>query len=363
MSEQATGEVAGDPRRHPRLCAPGHLPSVSVVMAILDEEAHLEEAVRRVFAQDYPGDFEVVLALGPSKDRTSAIAESLAADEPRLRLVHNPTGATPAGLNAAIGAASGQVVVRVDGHGLLSDGYITTAVRLLDDTDADNVGGLMAAEGKSPFELAVARAMTSRIGIGGQSFHVGGGAGAVDSVYLGVFRRETLTAMGGYDETFRRAQDWELNYRIREEGGTVWFSPELRVAYRPRSSWPSLARQFYQTGQWRRVVARLHPGTADTRYLAPPVTLVAIAAGTACGLVGVVTARRWLLAGFVLPAGYLGGVLAGSAVVSRGLPPRARAWLPVVVATMHLWWGAGFLSSPKGLVDGARSGERAERAA
>jgi succinoglycan biosynthesis protein ExoA len=358
MSDPAPAEPT--PRRHPRL---GRAPAVSVVMPILDEEQHLSEAVRGVFAQDYPGNFDVVLALGPSTDRTNAIAQELADEEPRLRLVHNPTGSTPAGLNAAIGAARGEVVVRVDGHGLLSPGYVATAVRLLDETDADNVGGLMAAVGTTPFELAVARAMTSRIGIGGQSFHVGGGAGAVDSVYLGAFRRSTLTALGGYDETFRRAQDWELNYRIRSGGGTVWFSPELRVTYRPRSSWKSLARQFYQTGQWRRVVARLHPGTSDTRYLAPPAALVGIALGAAGGLAGVVTGRRALLAGFLLPAGYAAGVLAGSVIVSPGLPPKARAWLPVVVATMHLWWGAGFLTSPRDLVDRARAGVRAQRAA
>jgi glycosyltransferase involved in cell wall biosynthesis len=332
-------------------------------MPILDEEAHLVEAVRGVFDQDYPGAFEVVLALGPSTDRTTAIAQELADAEPRLRLVDNPSGSTPAGLNAAIAAARGEVIIRVDGHGLLSPGYVATAVRLLDETGADNVGGLMAAEGTSPFELAVARAMTSRIGIGGQSFHVGGVAGAVDSVYLGAFRRTTLTALGGYDETFRRAQDWELNYRIREGGGTVWFSPELQVTYRPRSSWKSLARQFYQTGQWRRVVSRLHPGTADRRYLAPPAAVVAIALGTAAGLVGAVSDRRALLTGFVLPAGYAAGVLAGSVIVSGDLAPKARAWLPVVVATMHLWWGAGFLHSPRDLVDKARAGSQARRAA
>jgi succinoglycan biosynthesis protein ExoA len=359
MPEPAPAEPT--PRRHPRLQV-DRAPSVSVVMPILDEEQHLVEAVRGVFAQDYPGDFEVVLALGPSTDRTTAIAQELAVAEPRLRLVDNPSGSTPAGLNAAIAAARGDVVVRVDGHGLLSPGYIATAVRLLDDTDADNVGGVMAAVGITPFELAVARAMTSRIGIGGQSFHVGGRAGAVDSVYLGVFRRSTLAEMGGYDETFRRAQDWELNYRIREAGGTVWFSPELRVTYRPRSSWTSLARQFYQTGQWRRVVARLHPGTADVRYLAPPAALAGIAVGTAAGLAGAVTGRRGLLAGLLLPAGYAAGVLAGSVIVSTELPPRARAWLPVVVATMHLWWGAGFLSSPRSLVEQARAGVRAHRA-
>src|SRR5207344_3066352 len=140
------------------------------------------------------------------------------------------------GLNAAIAASRHPAVVRVDGHGLLAPGYIATAVRLLAETGAANVGGIMAAEGVTPFERAVARAMTSKFGVGGARFHTGGQAGPADSVYLGAFRREVLERMGGYDESFLRAQDWELNHRIRGAGNLVWFSPELWVAYRPRSS-------------------------------------------------------------------------------------------------------------------------------
>ncbi|HEY8787696.1 MAG TPA: glycosyltransferase family 2 protein [Actinopolymorphaceae bacterium] len=349
------------PGGYPPLRTGGHWPSVSAIMPILDEEDHLADAVARVFGQDYPGDLEVVLACGPSNDRTDAIAAVLASGEPRLTVVANPTGATPAGLNVAIAAARHEVIVRVDGHGLLSDGYIRRAVELLDDTRADNVGGVMAAEGTTPFQHAVARAMTSRLGIGGQSFHVGGSPGPVDSVYLGVFRRRMLLDMGGFDETYRRAQDWELNYRIRQRGGTVWFSPELSVTYRPRTSWTAVRRQFFRTGQWRHMVARLNPGTAGLRYLAPPLTTVALAVGTVAGLVGIV-ASPWLLLGFALPAGYLLLVLIGSLVEGRGLEPAAKAWLPVVVATMHVSWGTGYLLSSRSLAHEGSSGATATRA-
>jgi len=350
----------GSADAYPPLRTGGHWPSVSVIMPILDEEDHLADAVARVFGQHYPGELEVVLACGPSTDGTDAIAAALAADEPRLTIVGNPTGATPAGLNVAIDAASHQVIVRVDGHGLLSDGYIRRAVELLDDTRADNVGGVMAAEGTTPFQHAVATAMTSRLGIGGQSFHVGGDPGPVDSVYLGVFRRQMLLDMGGFDETYRRAQDWELNYRIRQRGGTVWFSPELTVTYRPRASWTAVRQQFFRTGQWRHVVARRNPGTAGLRYLAAPLSTVALAVGTMAGLVGLVISP-WLLVGFALPVGYLLLVLIGSMVGGRGLEPAAKAWLPVVIATMHVAWGTGYLLSPRALAHEGRSGATATR--
>jgi hypothetical protein len=223
-------------------------PPVSVILPVLNEERHLRDAVGSILGQDYPGELEVVLALGPSRDRTDAVAADLAARDPRIRTVRNPTGRTPEGLNRAIGASRHAVVARVDGHAELPDDYLRVAVETLRRTGADNVGGLMWAEGRTDFERAVARAMTSKLGVGNAPFHVGGDEGPADSVYLGVFRRDALDRVGGYDEVFSRAQDWEMNYRIRSTGGTVWFNPALRVAYRPRGTLRALASQYYHYG-------------------------------------------------------------------------------------------------------------------
>ncbi len=320
-----------------------HWPPVSVVMPVLNEERHLEEAVGRVLDQDYPGELEVVLAIGPSKDRTQEIADKLADRDPRITIVPNPTGKTPAALNVGIAHAKHDILVRVDGHGALTDGYITRAVEVLDESGADNVGGVMAAEGRTPTEMAVACAYRSRLGLGASTFHQGGKAGPADTVYLGVFRRAALERVGGFDETMHRAQDWELNYRIRKTGGLIWFTPDLSVTYRPRSSLPSVAKQFFHTGQWRREVIRRHPETANKRYLAPPVAVILLALGTILGIVGLITGNSWLDLGFLAPLGYALLLLAGSAFEGRYLPWKALAWMPLVCATMHVSWGLGFL--------------------
>ncbi len=318
-------------------------PPVSVVMPVLNEERHLEEAVGRVLDQNYPGELEVVLAIGPSKDRTQEIADKLADRDRRISIVENPTGKTPAALNVGIAHARHDILVRVDGHGALTDGYITRAVEVLDESGADNVGGVMAAEGRTPTEMAVACAYRSRLGLGASTFHQGGKAGPADTVYLGVFRRAALERVGGFDETMHRAQDWELNYRIRKTGGLIWFSPDLSVTYRPRSSLSAVAKQFFHTGQWRREVIRRHPETASKRYLAPPVAVIAIALGTILGIIGLITGNAWLDLGFLAPLGYGLLLLAGSAVEGRYLPWKALAWMPLVCATMHMSWGLGFL--------------------
>jgi len=334
--------------------APPGWPPVSVIMPVRDEERHLAEAVAHVLAQDYPGEVEVVLAVGPSGDRTGEIAAELAARDARVRVVANPAGHTPNGLNAAIGTARHGTVVRVDGHGLLSAGYLRRAVEVLEETGAANVGGIMLAEGETDFERAVARAMSSPLGIGGARFHLGGRPGPADTVYLGVFRRDVLERLGGYDEHFVRAQDWELNYRIRQAGETVWFTPDLVVTYRPRHTLRELARQFFRTGQWRREVVRRHPDTASLRYLAAPVVTAGVAAGIVAGLVAAAGGPGWLALGWLAPAGYTAGTVVAGLVEGRGLPVRARAWLPVVLATMHTTWGAGFIVGSR-LGSGARA--------
>ncbi|GAB47087.1 glycosyltransferase family 2 protein [Mobilicoccus pelagius] len=328
--------------------APERLPAVSVVMPVLEEERHLRAAVGRVLAQEYPGDMEVVLAVGPSKDRTQEVAESLAEEDPRVRLVRNPSGRTPDALNAGIGAARYDVIARVDGHAELCDGYLRTAVTELLTVGAANVGGIMDAQGSTPFERAVAAAMKSRIGVGNARFHVGGEAGEAETVYLGVFRREALEAAGGYDSHFARAQDWELNHRIRRMGGLVWFVPDLTVTYRPRGTLEKLARQYFNYGRWRRVVAARHEGTINLRYLAPPAMVVGTTAATILGL----ASRRTRLA-LALPAAYAAAVTVGGALISRGEAPETRLRTPLVLATMHWCWGLGFLTSPKKLRDKA----------
>jgi GT2 family glycosyltransferase len=347
---------------------PAGWPPVSVVMPVRNEARHLSDAVRQILDQDYPGEIELVLAVGPSRDRTLTIARQIAAENPHVVVVPNPSGRIPAAMNIAIKAARFGVITRVDGHAILPPGYLRTAVRALEETGAADVGGVMAAEGVTRFEQAVAWAMTSRAGVGGASFHTGGQAGPADSVYLGVYRREAIEKAGAYDEDYLRAEDWELNYRIRMSGGLIWFCPDLRVTYRPRSSPRALAAQYFHYGRWRRVVARQHVGTINLRYLAPPAAVSVIAAGTVAGLAGLAAigagagALAWLALGLVIPATYLAGIAVVAAVLARDLPRGVRARVLVALATMHLFWGAGFLTSPRTLLRGRKGSARSRSA-
>ena len=317
------------------------LPFISVILPILNEENYLEGAVSSILSQDYLGNFEVVLAVGPSRDRTREIAKEIHEKHAQVIVVDNPSGGTAAGLNIALAKARGSIIVRVDGHAEIPRTYITDAVETLQKTGAVNVGGIMAAEGVTRFEKAVAKAMRSPLGVGASRFHTGGTPGPVDTVYLGVFQREALIAVGGFDERFTRAQDWELNFRLRSRGGVIYFDPRLQVTYRPRPTLLALAKQYFQYGTWRRVVSRRHKGTINFRYLAPPVALI----GFILSL---------LLALFLHPllaigaATYLLLVAISSVTIASNF--GQYLYLLMIIPTMHFSWGAGFIASQKNLV-------------
>ena len=319
-------------------------PPISVMLPVLNEEAHLEASVESILAQDYPSDIEILLALGPSTDRTDEVAARLAARDSRIRLVANPAGKTTIGLNECIRQAKHNVIVRVDAHSELAAGYLKRGAEILIETGADELGGIMAAAGTSALQKAVAWAYTSRFGVGGASYHVGGKAGEAESAYLGIFRKDALTRVGGYDESIIRGEDWELAQRIKATGGLVWFSPELQVTYWPRGRFGALVKQFWSTGVWRGDLTRRDFARASKRYFAPPVMVLV----TLLGLVFLATGD---LLGILPLAAYLSGV-AFLAATASDLPLKARAAVLFVLPAIHFSWGAGFW---RGLTLGAGS--------
>lgn len=302
---------------------------MSVVMPVRNEVEGLATAVESVLQQDYEGELDLWVAVAPSIDGTEGLLDELAAEHPQVHRVDNPSGHTPAGLNAAIAASAGEVIVRVDGHARLPQGYVRTAVATLLNTGAVNVGGRQHAVGRTPFERAVAAVTNSWLGSGGARYRTGGTAGPVDTVYLGVFRREACDAVGWFDEGLLRNQDYELNVRLRGAGGVVWFDPDLVVEYRPRSSYGALARQYFEYGQHKYYVSKLHPKSIRPRQAAPALVVP--------GLTAAICSCLFIPQLALMPLAYLSFVTT--------LTYRLRPWnwhLVIVSLTIHLSWSFGF---------------------
>lgn len=315
------------------------VPSVSVILPVKNEVEFLEATLDAIVAQDYPGEVEIHVVDGGSDDGTIEILHRFEERAPNFHWSSNPQGLTARSLNQGISKTSGEVVVRCDARSVLPLDYVSTAVRLLDETGAANVGGTQRATGRGLVQRAVALATTSVYGAGDARFRIGGEPGPVDTVYLGVFRRSVLEEVSGFDEGFVRNQDAELNSRIRKSGRTVFFSPDLSAEYQPRGSLRELGSQYFKYGQWRRETTRAHPEHLAWRQLIPPLFVLGLGASIVLGMFGQTTAA------LVVPAAY-GAFLLAAVVTLAQRGDTAAMLTPVVLVVIHVSWGVGFLVGP-----------------
>jgi GT2 family glycosyltransferase len=321
-------------------------PSVTVMMPVRNEQHHLQKAVESVLAQNYPGQLEIILAIGPSVDETERVANELAKKHISIKLIQNPKGLTTVGLNLAIAKSSGEVIIRVDAHSQLAENYIVRGVEILRETSSVLVGGIMKAKGKTPLQNAVAFGYGSRFGLGGGRYHVGGKAGEAESAYLGIFDGVALKNVSGYDEKIIRGEDWDLAQRLKAQGGKVWFSPELVVNYWPRSNIKALAWQFYSTGVWRGELTRRSPTKASIRYFIPPLAFLAM---LVLGLLATLGSLAQIL--LIVPIAVYLLMLSFAAGTAKLLGLGDRLMIFIALPVMHFSWAAGFWV---GLIVGAK---------
>mgnify|MGYP001617733832 CR=1 FL=1 len=335
----------------------GERTNVSVVIPCRNEESRITSLLDALMTQSPgPGPMEIVVADGMSDDGTRSRLGEYASSRPkwRLRVVDNLHRTIPAGLNVALRAATGNVIVRLDAHSSPAPDYIERCLTILEETHAANVGGVWDIEPGAETWVArsIAAAAADPLGAGDARYRTGGAAGPVDTVPFGAFRREWLERVGGYDESLQTNEDYELNWRIRKAGGVVWFDPSIRCKYYARARLRDLARQYARYGFWKARMVLRHTGSLRWRQFLPA---------------GFVSASLLLLAfaafaAWAWPVLLAGWVLYALVLLSRGIVLAFRwheaalaAGVPVALAVMHLCWGGAFLTGAvTGLLRGFR---------
>ena len=313
------------------------LPRVSVLVPVLNEEAHLRDAAARMLGQRYDGEIELLFIDGGSEDRSGEILAELAAADPRVRVLANPARRTPQALNIGLKAATGEVVCRMDAHTHYPDGYLETGVRRLLAGGAISVSGPQIAVGRGTWSNRVALALQTPLGVGEARFRLGADDEfEVDTGFTGMWRRDTLEAHGGWDEEWLIDQDHELAVRLTAAGGTHICVPAMAAEYIPRDSLKKLARQYWWYGFFKVKTIRRHPHSMRPSHALPP----GLAGTVLVAAAGPRVLRRPARAGLTLYAAALGR----ATVRMRGrAPAKDVAWLPAVFATMHLSYGFAFL--------------------
>lgn len=322
---------------------------VSIIIACRNEIRHIRRFLDSLLSQDLAGiSWEAILADGMSDDGTLDVLQEYSAQHPQLRVLTNPGRIVSTGLNAAIRAAHGNIIIRMDAHSWYASSYCRLCIATLERTGADYVGGPVLAQAEGVWARAVTAAFHSRFATGGASrFRELDYEGWVNTLPYGGWRRKTLEQIGLFDESLVRNQDDELNIRLLQSGGRIWQTPALLSWYSPRSTLSKLFHQYFQYGFWQVPVIRKHKTLSSWRKLVPVVFVLANAVAI-LGLMATAFSRSlWLVPTvtlwLVLVASYLVLDLFASLLAAHRHGWVTLPYLPLIFCVYHFSFGLGFV--------------------
>ena len=257
---------------------------ISVVVPIFNEEAFIAQTLDGILAQDYPEHaFEVLVVDGESSDGTRDVVQQYADRYPHVYLLSNPKRWSSAARNVGIQAATGDVVIVVDGHcQFFDDQYLRNVETAFGDPAVDCLGRpqpLDVTDG-SLIQSAIATARGSRLGHHPDSFIYSDQTQQVPAHSVAVaYRKSIFDEVGLFDEGFDACEDVELNHRVDKAGYTCMLVPTIRLRYYPRASLSSLFRQMARYGRGRVRLLRKHQDTFSIKSLLPAVFLAGLVVG------------------------------------------------------------------------------------
>ncbi len=325
------------------------LKGISIVSACRNERKHIRAFIDSLLAQDLAGfDWEIIIADGASEDGTKEALSEVSRENPRVAVIDNPSRIVSTGLNAAIRAARGDIILRMDAHTEYASDYIQRCVEALETSGAQNVGGPARTKAEGRRAGAIQAAYHSRFSTGGAKFHDENYTGYVDTVTYGCWRKETLLKLGLFDEKLVRNQDDELNLRLTRAGGKIWQSAEIVSWYRPRATLSALFRQYFQYGFWKVAVIRKHRIPGSWRHLIPGVFVAGNMALLLAALCLAVAGRgdlaeKTLLGWAAVLAAYVLASIVASVAAAKKFGWKLLPYLPGTFAVFHVSYGLGFL--------------------
>jgi glycosyltransferase involved in cell wall biosynthesis len=224
------------------------IPAISVLLPVHNAGHFLETAVRSLLDQSFR-DFEIIAIDDGSTDGSGALLDRMAAADPRLRPFHRENRGVPATLNEAIGLAGGALLARMDADDVSRPDRLA-----LQQARFAAEPGLVALGGQPLLIDPQGRALCT--------VHMPLDHDSIDARHLlgrdmGIchpsvmIRRSAMEAIGGYDPSFRSAQDYDLWLRLAEVGRLANLA-DIILEYRQHFGSVGYTRRREQvTNAWR----------------------------------------------------------------------------------------------------------------
>lgn len=316
---------------------PSLLPNISVIIPTFNEADFIEACILSLIDGDYPHtNIEVLIVDGGSTDNTIDKVITLSLRHPQIKLLNNSKKVVPAAMNIGLNEAVNDIVIWVGAHAIYQHDYLVNSVNVLLEENCASVGGVIEPVGKTLTGQAIALATTHKFGTGNAKYRYAQTRLSVDTVFGGCWKKDNILKIGGFNESWVRNQDYELNCRLREEIGEIILDPRIRCQYYCRENIQSLARQYFNYGYWRFRTFLKHPRSFKFRQAAPLLLMIGL-------IVSLLISLFNLMLGLALPITYIGVSLTISLLIA--LKNRNISYiylLPIIFATLHFSWALGF---------------------
>ncbi len=260
----------------------------------------------------------------------------------KITIVNNQMKTIPAGLNLAISKAVGEFIIRMDAHSVPANDYVEKCIMGLKNRLGDNIGGnWIIKPGKKGWAAeSIAKAASSKLGVGNANYRLMSKSGEVDTVPFGAFSKAFIEKMGGFDETLLTNEDYELNTRIRKQGGRIWLDNSIHCTYFARTTFTGLAKQYWRYGYWKAQMLKRYPESLRWRQALPPIFVL----GLVVSLLMTIFQPMYIFLFLTVVFSYLLILLIFSGFVAfKNRKPTFIIGIPIAIAIMHVCWGAGLI--------------------
>lgn len=315
-------------------------PLISFLVVVRNERRYIERCLKSMLNQTLaPEKYEIIVIDGMSTDGSRDIVKQISdqyADR-SIQLIDNPRRILSSGWNIGIKAARGQYVIRPDAHGDVPENFLEKSLAVMEaHPEATAVGGVVDTKGDGFWGKTIAAVISSRVGVGGSSFRVGGESGPAETVVFGLYKRDDLIDIGGFDEGIVLNQDNVCHARLTAAGKILYFDPSIHSTYRCRSSLIGLWKQMFRRSQWLVLMFKHQREQAfSLRYFVPLLFV--------CAIVGLLGLGFWQPLAWTGLAALMGvyvliGMFAG---MQKKLRPTQVLAFPLVMFVLHCSYGIG----------------------
>jgi len=323
-------------------------PTVSVVIPSYNEEHYIDKTLENLIDQYDNDHYEIIVVDGRSTDRTRQKIEAFAVGHPgvQVSVVDNPARNIPTALNLGVQNAKGSIIARMDAHAAPPKNYVRRCVEVLDQDGVGAVGMpcLVKPGANTMLAQAIASAVSHPFGIGDAKYRLttnDRGQEAVDTVAFACFTKELWQSLGGFNEALLANEDYDFNYRIRQQGLKVILDRSDHSEYFARTTIKELMRQYNRYGHWKAQMVKLNPYSLKLRHVIAPLFVLSV---PFLGVLGFLTPVVWMVLAvelllYTAAAFYFG--LKISSANEGGF--QTVLLMPLVFLTIHLSWGSAFL--------------------